>query len=108
MLNRKGRRAIRLDAWALDMKNRQFTTEMQNDTSGDDVRRRARFYQGLLDTPILKSGKSTRYRELPATVVIFITQEDIFGRNRAKYTFAERCEEIEDHCGWKTGRKRFF
>ena len=96
VLNRQGRRAIRLDAWAEDEKNRQFSTEMQNDTSSDDVRRRARFYQGLLDTPLLKSGKKTRYRQLPSTVVTFITQEDIFERDLARYTFSEQCEEIPE------------
>jgi len=33
---------------------------------------------------------------LPSTVIIFITQEDIFGRDLAKYTFTERCEEMAD------------
>lgn len=94
ILNRSGRRAIRLDAQAVDDKNCYYATEMQNDTSGDDIRRRSRFYQGLLDTPLLKSGKKTRYKELPATVVTFITQEDIFGEDLAKYTFTEQCEEI--------------
>ena len=93
VLNRQGHRAIRLDAWAEDEKNRQFSTEMQNDTSSDDVRRRARFYQGLLDTPLLKSGKKTRYRQLPSTVVTFITQEDIFERDLARYCllYTSRC-----------------
>lgn len=94
VLNKQGRRAIRLDAWAIDKSQRQFDTEMQNDTSGDDVRKRSRFYQGMIDTPILKSGRETRYRELPSTVIIFITQEDIFGKDLAKYTFTEQCEEI--------------
>lgn len=94
ILNRSGKRAIRLDAQAVDDKNCYYATEMQNDTSGDDIRRRSRFYQGLLDTPLLKSGKKTRYKELPATVVTFITQEDIFGEDLAKYTFTEQCEEI--------------
>ncbi|MBO5093908.1 MAG: Rpn family recombination-promoting nuclease/putative transposase [Lachnospiraceae bacterium] len=94
VLNRSGKRAIRLDAWAIDFENRQFNTEMQNDTGHDDVRKRARFYQGMLDTPLLKSGKQTRYRNLPSTVIIFITQEDIFKRDKAKYTFSEQCEEI--------------
>lgn len=96
VLNKSGKRAIRLDAWALSEDNRQFATEMQNDTSNDDVRKRSRYYQGLLDTPILKSGKKTRYKELPSTVVTFITQEDIFGRDQAKYTFTERCRECPD------------
>ena len=33
ILNEKGLRAIRLDAWARDQENRQFNIEMQNDTS---------------------------------------------------------------------------
>ena len=95
VLNRVGKRAIRLDAWALDTENRQYNTEMQNDASGDDVRKRARYYQGLLDTPILKAGKKTRYRQLPSSFIIFITQEDIFKRNLAMYTFTEQCEEVK-------------
>ncbi len=95
VLNKSGKRAIRLDAWALDSQNRQFNTEMQNDTSGDDVKKRARYYQGLMDSPILKSGKDTKYRDLPNTTIIFITQEDIFGKDLAMYTFTEQCEEVE-------------
>lgn len=96
VLNKSGKRAIRLDAWAKSVDNRQFNMEMQNDVRQDDLRKRSRFYQRMLDTPILKSGKETRYRMLPSTVIIFITQEDIFGRDRAKYTFTEQCEEVPD------------
>lgn len=94
VLNRSGKRAIRLDAWALDKHNRQINTEMQNDTDTDDVRKRARYYQGLMDSPVLKSGRETRYKHLPSTIIIFITGEDIFGQDLAKYTFTEQCEEI--------------
>lgn len=94
ILNRVGKRAIRLDAWALDTKNRQYNTEMQNDVTGDDIRKRARYYQGLLDSPVLKSGKQTKYRHLPSSMVIFITQEDIFGKDSAIYTFTEQCCEF--------------
>ena len=93
VLNKSGKRAIRLDAWAKSVDNRQFNMEMQNDVRQDDLRKRSRFYQGMLDTPILKSGKETCYRMLPSTVIIFITQEDIFGRDRA---FTEQCEEVPD------------
>ncbi|MBD5475220.1 MAG: Rpn family recombination-promoting nuclease/putative transposase [Lachnospiraceae bacterium] len=96
ILNRSGKRAIRLDAWAQDVSERQFNMEMQNDTKSDDIRKRSRFYQGLIDTPILKSGKETRYKHLPSTTIIFITQEDIFGKNLAMYTFRERCEEVPE------------
>ena len=96
VLNKSGKRAIRLDAWAKSVDDRQFNMEMQNDARQDDLRKRSRFYQGMLDTPILKSGKETRYRMLPSTVIIFITQEDIFRKDRAKYTFTEQCEEVPD------------
>ena len=94
VLNKSGKRAIRLDAWALDQNSRQINMEMQNDTVSDDVKKRSRFYQGLLDTPILKAGRETRYKQLPSTVIIFITQEDIFKKDRAMYTFTEQCQEI--------------
>lgn len=42
----------------------------------------------------MKSGKETKYKELPSTVIIFITQEDIFKKDLAKYTFTEQCEEV--------------
>ena len=107
VLNRSGERAIRLDAWAKDTKKRQFDMEMQNDSKGDDLRKRARFYQGLIDTPVLKSGKETRYRHLPSTVIIFITQDDIFGKDLARYTFSEWCEEIPD-LPLEDGTKKIF
>ena len=95
ILNRAGKRAIRLDAWAKAKDSRQFDMEMQNDSASDSIPKRIRYYQGLLDTPILKAGKETKYKELPSTVIIFITQEDIFHKDLAKYTFSEQCEEIK-------------
>ena len=84
VLNKCGKRAIRLDAWAKDSEGTQYNTEMQNDIQNDDVRKRSRYYQGLLDSPVLKSGKKTKYKQLPSTVIIFITKEDIFGEDLAK------------------------
>lgn len=94
ILNKAGKRAIRLDAWALSDKDRLFDMEMQNISNQDSLPKRSRFYQGLMDTPILKSGKKTKYKQLPSTTIIFITQDDIFNRDLAKYTFTEQCEEI--------------
>lgn len=96
ILNKVGKRAIRLDAWARSKDQRQFNMEMQNDSQNDDLRKRSRYYQSMIDTPILKSGKETRYKNLPSTVIIFITQDDIFGKNLAKYTFKECCKEVEN------------
>lgn len=96
VLNQSGKRAIRLDAWALDVQDRCFDMEMQNDTASDDIRKRSRFYQSMIDTPLLKSGKETRYKNLPSTVIIFITRDDIFGKDLAMYTFREHCEEVSE------------
>ena len=94
VLNKSGKRAIRLDAWARDEQNRHINTEMQNDAKQDNLRKRSRFYQGLLDTPVLKSGKKTKYKHLPSTIIIFITRDDIFRCDSAIYTFTEQCEEV--------------
>lgn len=107
ILNRSGKRAIRLDAWALSRDQRQFNMEMQNDSKSDDLPKRSRFYQGMIDTPILKAGKHTKYRDLPSTVILFITQEDIFKRDLAKYTFTEQCEEVAD-LKLEDGTKKIF
>lgn len=96
VLNKTGQRAIRLDAWALSEDERHFNMEMENHSEKDSIPKRARFYQGLLDTPILKSGLKTKYKHLPATVIIFITQNDIFKKDLAKYTFVEKCKEVEN------------
>lgn len=96
ILNEKGKRGIRLDAWAKDTKERQYATEMQNDIKKDDVKKRSRYYQALLDSPILKAGKNTKYKQLPSTFVIFITQDDIWELDRAMYTFTEKCKEVPE------------
>lgn len=44
ILNKIGKRAIRLDAWAIDTENRQYNMEMQNDTEHDDIRKRSHYY----------------------------------------------------------------
>ena len=95
ILNQRGRRAIRLDAWARAEDERCFATEMQNEEN-DVIPKRSRFYQSVMDSPLLKAGKGTKYKHLPPTVIIFITQKDIFGKDSAKYTFTERCHEFPE------------
>ena len=95
ILNKDGKRAIRLDAWAKDKGKRIFDMEMQNDSKGDSIPKRSRYYQALMDTPLLKSGKDTKYRQLPSSIIIFITQDDIWECDLARYTFKEQCEEVQ-------------
>lgn len=107
ILNKYGKRAIRLDAWGRTSDERQINMEMENHAENDNISKRSRYYQGLLDSPILKSGKKTKYKELPSTIIIFITQEDIFKKDLAKYTFTEKCEEIEG-LHLEDGTKKIF
>ncbi|MCL2718394.1 MAG: PD-(D/E)XK nuclease family transposase [Lachnospiraceae bacterium] len=107
ILNKSGQRAIRLDAWAIDELQRQFAMEMQNESHSDFIPKRARFYQSLIDSPILKAGKESKYRDLPTTAIIFITQDDIFNRGLARYTFVEKCVEIGD-LELEDGTKKIF
>lgn len=51
-----------------------FLSVMKVKEAYEDVRKRSRFYQSMIDTPLLKSGKKTRYKNLPSTVIIFITK----------------------------------
>ena len=67
VLNKVGKRAIRLDAWAKTTDNRQINMEMQNNTDNDDVRKRSRYYQRLFiseSTPMLQKKTSTKKSDL--------------------------------------------
>ena len=48
-------RHIRLDVWARDLDNRVYDTEVQSRNTGN-LPRRSRYYQGQIDTKLLKPG----------------------------------------------------
>jgi len=50
----------------------------------------------LIDAVTLYSGEEIKYRKLPETIIIFITEFDPFGKGRYKYTFKNKCEEDTD------------
>ena len=52
---------------------------------------RARYYQGVIDVDLLKSGQ--QYKELKDSYIIFICVDDIFGRGLPKYTFENTSRE---------------
>jgi len=97
--NEKGQRAIRLDVCVREVEKESghtiYDLEMQGQIN-DDIPRRSRYYQSLMDAPLLKSGKETKYRNLPDTYVIFIMEQDIFGLDRTQYTFSNYCKEHKE------------
>ena len=77
----------RLDAYAEDSKGNAYDIEVQRSDAGAE-KRRARFYSSMLDSKIL--GKGRRYRNLPDSYVIFITENDVMRLGDSVYRI-ERC-----------------
>lgn len=102
-------RSARLDILASDSRGGLYNIEVQRDDSGA-VRRRARYNSSLLDVHITEPGED--YGALAETYVIFITENDIFGRRLPLYHIErmvrETGESFEDgeHILYVNGRYR--
>ena len=79
-----GSRSVRFDAFGHDNLNREFDIEVQRTDSGASPKR-ARYHSSSIDTNYLKAGQD--FDVLPTTYVIFITENDIFGKNELIYRF---------------------
>ena len=79
-----GSRSVRFDAFGHDNFNREFDIEVQRADSGASPKR-ARYHSSSIDTNYLKAGQD--FDILPTTYVIFITENDIFGKNELIYRF---------------------
>ena len=76
--------SAKLDVYARDENGNIFNVEIQRTRKGAS-RKRARFYSAMIDSDALKKGK--KYKELPESYVIFITERDAIGMGRAVYEF---------------------
>ena len=79
--NLQGRSAI-LDVHAVDNTKKEFDVEIQRSDAGAGTKR-ARHNSSLLDAHILKPGDDTE--NIPDSYVIFITENDVMGKNQAIY-----------------------
>ena len=86
-----GSKGIRMDVYAKDAGGQKvYNIELQaKDTK--ELPERARYYQGVMDVDLLKSGKD--YKDLKTTFIVFICVDDIFEKGLAKYTFENLCVE---------------
>lgn len=75
-------RSVRLDVFAVDDAGKRYNIEIQRSDRGAGAKR-ARYNSSLLDSNILLSGEDTE--ELPESYVIFITEHDVLGGNKAVY-----------------------
>lgn len=84
---------VRLDVYSLDADN-IYDIEVQKKMQSD-LRKRIRFYRGLLDYQLVKAGAPS-YNELRNLYIIMIAPFDLFGDQRYKYTFKMTCQENKD------------
>ena len=83
-------KGIRLDVYVTDDKKRSFDVEMQVADS-DNISKRMRYYQGLIDLDKLKHGQ--HYSALGDSYIIFICPFDKFKQGRHLYSFRDRCDQ---------------
>ena len=92
--NIPGKRGIRMDFVAESEDGRVFDVEMQNRKEGN-IPKRTRFYQALMDAPMLKSGEKG-FDKLKPLFIIVICDYDPYGMKKHCYTFESRCKEQPD------------
>lgn len=91
--NRIDSKGVRLDVYLKDNADRVFDLEMQVSSSSDNLAKRIRYYQGLIDEENLKRGE--HYDKLNPTYIIFICPFVPFKKqNQYIYTFRDRCDQV--------------
>lgn len=92
--NLPGKRGIRMDFYVEDEDGRIYDVEMQKRNRGH-IPKRTRFYQALVDAPLLKSGEEG-FDNLNTTFIVVICTFDLFGCGKYRYTFENRCKEVPE------------
>ena len=91
--NIKGR-SLRLDIFATDSTGKKYNIEIQRADKGADAKR-ARYHSSLIDCDILPSGFEVE--NLTETYVIFITENDVIGKNKPIYHIDRYVREAEEY-----------
>ena len=86
-------KSVRLDVFVNDDKGTVFNIEMQTSKDMEELVKRTRFYQSILDMYHIQKGQ--KYTTLNDSYVIFICTFPVFTGDRHKYTFKNVC--IEDY-----------
>ena len=103
--------AIRLDVYIEEThgekgeKTKVYDVEVQGESGMHLMAGRSRYYQALVDSKHLSSGKG--YDQMLPLWIIIITPKDIFEKNRLFYTFENRCIE-EPALSLNDGARRIF
>ena len=87
-------KSVRLDVYVNDDKGTVFNIEMQTSKDMEELVKRTRFYQSILDMYHLQKGQ--KHMTLNDSYIIFICTFPVFSRERHKYTFKNICLEEHD------------
>lgn len=97
-------KGVRFDVVFDDDANNVYDIEMQR-TEADDIPRRARYYQSMMDLESLQQGRS--YTELKNGYIIFICDFDLFGKDDYKY-IASTMVLNHSECEYNDGSLKIF
>ena len=87
-------KGIRLDVFVKTPDGRKiFDIEIQT-SNNDNLAKRMRYYQGLIDNDSLEKGN--HYWQLGTSYIIFVCTFDYFKRGYHFYSFRERCDQDHD------------
>ena len=82
---------IRLDAFVQDDEDTLYDIEVQT-VNHYNLPKRMRYYQSLIDREQMPSGEYD-YDKLPKTIIVFVTDFDLFHKGLYRYTFENTCLE---------------
>mgnify|MGYP004610645881 CR=1 FL=1 len=86
-----GGRSVKLDVYVEDLDGKIYDVEVQRADEGADVHR-ARFHSSMLDTRMLKENQ--KFKQIHDSYVIFITENDYFGKNLPLYRIERVVREL--------------
>ena len=86
-------RSVKLDIVAEDLYKQEYNIEIQRAKYGAGARR-IRYHQAMLDSHSLKKNES--WDVLPNLYIIFILEDDLFGKNEAVYKIKKNIDIKDD------------
>ncbi|MBQ8210096.1 MAG: PD-(D/E)XK nuclease family transposase [Clostridia bacterium] len=85
--------SVKFDIFAKDVTGKPYDIEIQRSDKGASPKR-ARYNNSVLDTYLLEKGKD--YTELTETYIIFITENDVLGKNLPLYHMERKVLETDE------------
>ena len=87
-------KSVRLDVYVYDDQNRIYDIEMQCSNNDNELPKRTRYYQAMIDMAETEKGQD--YQDLKESYIIFICTFDPFKRENPMYTFRNLCIENKE------------